>query len=510
METRKIGETRYASLLVILLAVGSLAMTSVPAAGVLAGLWGAPVVASDGEATDIAVDGDSIYVVGFDHLAASHDSGRTWTSAPSEYSKICASDGAIYRASMDIWGYYGATIWFSMSTDEGTTWSASVPVMTLLGRNDGSFGISKFGSRLFVYSLDGSPGTNDQGAMIKVAWSDNLGEKWSKPVLVDERLYVEDPLANDIVCAKGVLYLAYYDQTPGYDNVEVVVARSTSMGKSWESAVVATGPNAHNPVMTVDDSSGELYLSYLSAIVMPDWTLVDAGPYVVRSTDGIAWSSPVKAGAITLATDQSGFHSLAAASGRVFEGYLDYQLLETVGVYDLRISCSMDGGATWADMGDVTGMSTNAVYPMLAISSGELHFVWTDFGTGSPWYDPGTTYHRSMALSTVFGDVTVVRGRGGNPAADAKTMSYVPAKNGWLWTSVVSNQLPVLRVDIYDMTAGKAVLVWNECLVFAASNQGQLDSSMVKVAAGHEYLVKLTPIGMMGASAEVTGLFVPG
>ena len=511
METVKLRRATCISLSVVLLSVVCLAASSVPSSGALPAMWSSPAMISSGEAMDIAVDEDSMYVVGFDQLITSHDSGSTWDSVPSTYAKICADQGVLYRASFDLEVYYGATIMFAMSTDDGATWSDSIPILTLEGRNDWSFGLFKFGTRLMLYTLDGEPGGNEFGAMVKVAWSDDEGSTWSEPVIVDEGLYVEDPFPNDIVCANGVLYLTYYDQTSGFDSVEIIVAQSADMGATWSNAVVAVGPTAHNPIITADASSGELYVSYLSAIVMPDWTLVNAGPYFVKSIDGVTWSVPVKAGTITMATDHSGFHSLVASDGMIFEGYLDYVRTDAGDVYDLRISCSSDDGATWMDMGDVTGMETNSIYPILAIASERLHFIWTDYGSGNPWYDPGIIYHRSMPLGvTVFGEATVLRQKTGNPAGDAKTLSYAPDKDGLLWISGVSDKLPVLKVDVYVKGTGKASLVSTQYVIFGSKNPGPLESSMVKVAAGQEYLVKLTPYGMVGASAEVTGLFVAG
>ena len=285
------------------------------------------------------------------------------------YSKMCAANGVLYRTSFESGMYYGATMYFAKSTDDGATWSDSVPFLTLEGSNDASFGIFKFGTRLVFYTLDGQPGGDEFGAMVKVLWSDDEGSTWSEPVIVDEGLYVEDPFPNDVVCANDVLYLTYYDQMPGFDNVEVIVARSADMGAIWSNAVVAVGEHAHNPIITADASSGELYVSYFSAIFLPDWTLVDAGPYFVRSLDGIAWSAPVKTGTMTMATDQSGFHSLAAAAGMIFEGYLDYQNTVAGDIYDLRISGSSDDGGTWTGMGDATGMGTNSAFPLLAAAS---------------------------------------------------------------------------------------------------------------------------------------------
>ena len=482
---------------------------SAPSAGALSAVWSQPIMISTDEALDVALDGDSIYVDGRSHLTTSHDLGATWNSVPGIFSRICADDGIIYRVS-GLGEFYGPTIWFDMSSDDGSTWSEPVPILALEGSNDASFGVFKFDSRLVFYTLDGQPGGNEFGAMVKVAWSDDEGATWSAPVIVDQGLYVEDPFANDIVRANGVLYMTYYDQTQGFDVVEVIVAKSPDMGATWTNAVVSIAPHAFNPIITVDSASGELYVAYFSAIVLPDWTLVDAGPYVVKSLDGISWSVPVKAGAFAASTDPSGFHSLAASDGMVFEAYLNYTRTDAGGIYKVKISCSMDDGATWSDMGDVTGLDSNAIYPIMAITQSRLHFFWSDYGAGNPWYDAGSTYYRSMPIGvTVFGEATVTRSTSGNPAKDAKTISFAPEKDGQLWVSAVSSKLTLLKVDVYTKGVGRPTLVSTQYLVFGR-DPGPAVSGMVKVVAGHEYTVKLTPYGMPCSSAQVTGLFVAG
>jgi hypothetical protein len=381
----------------------------------------------------------------------------------------------------------------------------------LEGRNDGSYGIFKFGSRLVFYTMDGGPGGDDPGAMVKVLWSDDDGMTWSAPVIVDEGLYFEDPFPNDIVCANGVLYMTYSDNEYGYDSIQIIVAKSTDMGETWTNVVAAEGPIAHDPVIAADPITGEIHVTYLSGIVLPDWTLVDYGPHYIKSTDGASWSTPVRIGTVTSSTDQVSFHSLAASDGMVFEGYLDYKGPDLGDSYNVRISCSLDDGVTWSDMGDVTGLVSNAALPMLVIASNRLHFFWTDYGSGSPWYDYGNTYYRSMQLGgTVFGEVVVVRQTHGNPAKDAKTLSFTPEKDGSIWISAIGSKLSVLKVDVYEKGAGKPILVSTQPVVLGWRNPNPVDSSMVEVLAGHEYLVKLTPYGMVGASAEVTGLYAAG
>jgi len=495
-----------AGMLVAILLIG-FSVSSTPSAGMLAGFWSAPVMVTEEPTFDLEVDGDTMYIVGSDNMGYTYDGGAHWSFVPIANSMISAKGLNVFRADLvvdEVYTEYGIeyvqSIWFSLSDNSGQSWSEPVKVITLDGWSDGAFNIAVLDGVVYIYTYDGQPGSDVPGASMKILWSADLGVTWSGPAIIADGIYVEDPITGNLVLVNGVLYVAYKHMvTWDPPTSKIFVASSTDGGATWTSSVAILGEYAYSPVIAADQTTSMLYL-----------TCVDKGGiYFADSDDGTSWSMPMKIGQSTDSTDASGMHYLVADSGRVFEAYLDYTASDVQPVYELRISASTDGGSTWEDLGDVTGMTTNAMMPLLGLSPGKLHFFWSDIGTGGWWSDTMPTYYRCMTLGTVsFGEITVVRGKAGSPAADSKVMSYLPEEDGWLWVSAVSGNLPVLKVDVYDKSSGKAVVISTQYLIFGRQTTGPLESSKVKVTADHDYVVRLTPIGMRGASAEVTGLFM--
>ncbi|MCK4756879.1 MAG: exo-alpha-sialidase, partial [Thermoplasmata archaeon] len=285
----------------------------------------------------------------WDNAVFSSDLGDSWGQPYDFDGRVDLQDGVIYRTNMS-----GKALLFTKSTDNGGTWSSPVTIFQLDGNNDGAYGIFMYESTLFAYS-------HDQWIdySIKVSKSLDFGLTWSAPIIVDSGLLTIDPLANDIVYANGKLYMSYFDMTGAatISDCKVVVIESSDMGDTWNNRqVIDTG--GFYPVIKADNNS--LYVSYITALESLEYLEIE----FTKSHNGIDWSDPVKVGYIEDSTDLVIFHSLAVDSGRVFVGYTDYHDL-TDDKYYVRIKQSMDGGDTWQDMGDVTGLDTNAMYPCL-------------------------------------------------------------------------------------------------------------------------------------------------
>lgn len=348
------------------------------------GTWSNPVEISSEEQCFITSEGESLYSY-WRTMTCSLDGGATWSDESAHTGMIEASDGTLYRVNMSDEEESAGTILFSLSDDDGVTWSDTVEVFPLEAWNDGAFGIHMIQGVLFVYSYDWA-GWSD-GSII-VSKSSDYGETWSSADTVDSNVHVEDPLPADIVYSEGSLYLIYwtYETTPEYTS-EVVIVESTDMGDSWEDRRVIS--NGILPLIKAD--SGMLHVTYWNYDGGPEPPVLE----FIKSDDGDTWSTPVEVGIVEAFDDPSNLHSLAVSSGEVFVAYGDCD--PSWEEYTVKINYSADGGDTWADMGDVTGTSTNTMTPALSIEGTMLHFTWVDVGSGS-WSDEGTTYYRSLVL----------------------------------------------------------------------------------------------------------------
>jgi hypothetical protein len=90
---------------------------------------------------------------------------------------------------------------------------------------------------------------------------------------------------------------------------------------------------------------------------------------------------------------------------------------------------------------------------------------------------------------------------------DLRTLAYSPDKDGTWWADIKSNGLSAVKVELLDATDGAKLVINSENVVFRAGRTGQMQSTPVHLSAGHDYVLQFTPIGMKGASADVTGLF---
>jgi len=320
-------------------------------------------------------------------LVISHDGGDTWSSPIEFDGRIDAAGNVLYRVD--------ESMFFSKSTDNGSTWSPLVKVYTLDTWHDGAYGIFMHNSQLFVYSIDGA---GLGSGHIRLSKSIDFGTTWSTPITIDPNVHLTDPLPNDLIYSNDKLFMAYWHY--GYDPIsmeeipEIIIIESSDWGDHWiDRRVIAQ--NGFQPLIKAD--SGLLYITYIGA------NSDGLELFFTKSSDGDTWSTPVKIGHITDGNDPVNVHSLAVSSGNIFASYLDYH--ETGEKYYIHINYSADNGATWQDLDDVTGRDTNAMYPSLLIGENKLHFCWVDTGTGG-WTDSGETYYRYLVLEETTDDTS--------------------------------------------------------------------------------------------------------
>jgi hypothetical protein len=216
-------------------------------------------------------------------------------------------------------------------------------------------------------------------------------------------------------------------------NSTIYVSHSTDGGKTW--SIVAASPTAVWPnfVNQFSDlaigSDGTVYLTYLNCPVHSTCTGQKSTMYIQKSTDGgQTWSTQVAVDTPTLATGSCGFYGcLPHTSERVSDipsigidnsgGLRNGRLYVTdyswTGSYmQVRVTSSLDGGATWSTPVDVAPSSDthDQFFPWLNVDGkGRVGVTWLDrrddssnlkyeaFGTWSA--DGAQTFHTNVLLA---------------------------------------------------------------------------------------------------------------
>jgi len=340
------------------------------------GVWSAPVQISSTELDRGDIDGSAVYAYGWSDMAVSDDDGTTWDPEMPFRGYMDASDGTLYRVDASDVPTPG-TLVFMKSIDDGTTWTSPVAIMHA-DASDIGWGIAKFDSTIIAYTFEYA-GLSD--GLIKSSKSIDDGATWSIPVIVDPNVHCEDPLAPPMVYANGKVYLTYYNYSDDYPAFsDIVVIESPDLGTTWEDrSVVGSG---YSPMIAAD--SGTIYVTF--------WG--DSGLHLTKSVDGNTWSTPAQVGSLIKGTDAQVLHSVCAAGGAVFVAYITYDDPGGIDEYWVHVNYSGDGGATWEDMGDVTGGNGDEMIPNVMFDGVKLHLTWIDSQGSGGW----GTFYRSLTF----------------------------------------------------------------------------------------------------------------
>jgi len=349
-------------------------------------------------------------------LKVSSNGGATW--GPDRYICTCKgvgaqadpiievvpNTGAVYSVFMN-----GFNVFFTKSTDHGTTWSTPVKTYGKVSWNDKPIlATSDNGQDIYV-SFNGPTGGDPY-----VAQSHDGGTTWTQTKVVDSSRYFfafdGDVLPNgNVVFSESSLdYSGPGGSLVGQSQIDVI--RSTNQGASWTNNVVDTVelspnctaagcPDDYYPGHTAisADGSGNLVLLYDGATVSHGNDTV----WSRRSTDGGAtWSARQ---ALSTAGEMGDFPAVESrGSGDVRAWYM-----QTNGgnfdAWNVWYRSSTDGGQTWAapvKISDVTsGVSYKTAngflepygdYGEITITNtGKTIATW---GEGNSYTGPGGTW----------------------------------------------------------------------------------------------------------------------
>jgi hypothetical protein len=356
------------------------------------GLWSAPqqVLSERVLLTDSCQQ--MLYAALWGNLIVSPDDGATWGSPITLDGTTDVDDYIMYRFNYSD-EYPSLDMFFSKSFDNGTTWTSCTYVMTPDGPSDTAYRIFKLGPILICYAYVNAGGEGS----INYSRSTDGGFSWRPQAYIDDKVHTEDPMAADIVSCQGKLFLAYdnYDTTP-IEFYDVVVIESDNMGATWTNKQVV----GDGWLPLIKEDSGNLYVTYWN------YTTYNRLMFTMSDDAGATWTTPFEIGMLRGGGyDVTNLHALAVSGSQVFASYSDFDAGRDP-QYMTHINYSDDGGYSWSDLGDVTGLDTNTFYPSLLISNGKLHFMFVD--AGAVIGPDRTTFYRWLWLDAPIPEFSIM------------------------------------------------------------------------------------------------------
>jgi hypothetical protein len=273
-----------------------------------------------------------------------------------------------------------AALRFVRSTDGGAHWSAPVSVT-----DDSTFGSHNFQAlyashdgTLYASWLDGRTGKST----VFMTRSTDGGQTWSPNLRVSNGEACPCCRTTMASAPDGTLYLAWRRVFPG--NVrDIVVARSTDHGASWQEPVRAHAddwvfdgcPHA-GPSLQVDDA-GHVHIAW--------WTGKQgaAGVWYARSDDGArTFAAPVPLG---VAEFSKPAHVQLALGGqdRLIAAWDD----GTLATPRIVVRTSKDGGTNWSAPATLSDSGKSAGFPVVAAHGERMAVAWSEQRSAAPEHD---------------------------------------------------------------------------------------------------------------------------
>ena len=307
------------------------------------------------------------------YFSRSTDDGASWGQAVNISDNPGASrnpaiaidnTGNIYVVWRDETPGY-ACIYFSRSTDGGSSWSRAVNVSNNLGDYygtamavDGAGNICVVWHDYCSYPIHNGDIYFSRSTDGGVSWSQVLNISNNPGVSLDPAIAID----ND-----GNIGVAWCNRSTG--PYGIYFSRSTDNGVSWSRAVNTSDDsrNFHNPAIAIDTAGNINILSISCDIVYCSLSFY-------RSTDeGASWSQAVN---IFESEDALWPPVLAVDSaGNINIAWCD----EMPGYAYIYFSRSIDGGSSWSQPAGLSDDYGFAVFPALAVdSAGNIDILWSD------------------------------------------------------------------------------------------------------------------------------------
>jgi hypothetical protein len=347
-------------------------------------------------------------------LQVSADGGATWQ--PERYLCVCRKvqwqadplievvpdTGEVYA----VWMNSNFHIFFSKSSDHGTTWSPQVRIQGNVAWGDKpNFATSADGQDVYV-TFNGPTGGD-----VYAAVSHDAGETWSQVMVTESSRYyfaygtavlpggravatqISFTYSGPAGAAEGVVHNHVLISDDGGATWTDTIVDTLELGVPCESEGCYADFHDSGPALAMDED-GDLLIVYSGAAVPEGPRTV----YARSSTDGgTTWSSPV-----TLSPPGANA-AFAAAAGTGNDDVRVYFADQRTGRWNVWYRTTSDLGGTWTSAVRISDATSGAVYKkengfvefygdygeIAVTSAGKTIAVW---GEGESWLGPGGTW----------------------------------------------------------------------------------------------------------------------
>ena len=266
-------------------------------------------------------------------------------------------------------------LYYSKSTDQGTTWSPAVRIDNAPGTTASllpDIAVNRSGTEVYVVYHDNRGGSQD----IWLARSLDGGTTWNPSVRVDDWLVGSgtSQTARVAVDDAGAVYAIFTDWRNSTSPYQMFFAKSTNEGSSFgpniQLSTVASGSFTWAPDIATE-GTGQVYAAWTDA------TTSESVRVAASSNSGTTWSTA------TVQTGSPGMLMRGASLATRTGGRVSVAYPSSAGA--VRYSESVDFGATWTTplQVDDAAAGVNRQSPSLSTFLGTPWVVWADdrFGT---------------------------------------------------------------------------------------------------------------------------------
>jgi hypothetical protein len=312
---------------------------------------------------------------------------------------VVASDGYVHVFWADVRDGNGSDVYYSRSTDNGTTWSANRRLTTATGT---SF----------------EPNSAVEGGYVHLVWTDrpvspsqiyykrspDRGFSWTQDVAIS--MLDSGASRPTVAVADSIVQVAYAGQHG--DGPEVHYVRSLDNGLTWEPDIVLTNSTAPNGQVTphIAVSGPTVHVVYT------DRSSGNDEAFYLRSPDyGLSWGPACSL--FSTPGDDVG-RTVVAASGLNVHAATHLRIDSRNWIHYRR---STDDGLTWEPR-EIVSDSGWAFYASIATAGTGVHLVWQDGRDGNseiyyrrdPTGNPGVGETPGAGVRTPNARPSIIRG----------------------------------------------------------------------------------------------------